>query len=109
MKELLFLNPEMKKGLNVTVRNGSKWMGVSIGEKLSIKETGNDKELYQCEIIGKSYIPFYLIPDKWLRNEHDKKCRTMKGLLEYGMKPAYKDFTQNNYVTVLFFEILIKN
>lgn len=103
--ELLFLNPVFHVGLNVTVRNGDKWMRAGINDQLLIKQTGIDKIIYTATLIGKALIPFKLIPDEWLANEHDPNCRNRKGLLLYGMQPAYPDFTEDNRVTVLFFQI----
>ena len=103
--DLLFLNPVFHDGLNITVRNGDKWMKVSVGDQLLIKKTGSEKVIYTGTLVGKAHIPFKLIPDAWLANEHDPDCRTRDGLLRNGMIPAYPDFTEENYVTVLLFTI----
>lgn len=103
--ELFFLNPVFHSGLNMTVRNGDKWMKTNIGDQLTIKETGKDQTIYTGTVIGKAYIPFKMIPDEWLAYDHDPSCHNREGLLLYGMKPAYPDFTEDNYVTVLFFNI----
>jgi len=103
--ELLFLCPVFHQGLNVTIRNGNKWMKANVGDQLLIKETGEDQIIYTGTVVGKAYIPFKMIPNEWLAYEHDPCCRTRKGLLIHGMQPAYHDFNENNYVTVLLFNI----
>ncbi len=103
--ELLFINPVFHKGINVTVRNGDKWMKAGVNDEVVIKKTGNDQVIYTATVVGKAYIPFKLISDEWLMKEHDPNCQNREGLLLYGMKPAYPNFTEDNYVTVLFFNI----
>jgi len=91
--------------MNVTVRNGNKWLKANVGDQLVIKKTGGEQIIYAGTVVGKAYIPFKMIPDTWLANEHDPDCRTREGLFLHGMKPAYPNFTENNYVTVLLFTI----
>ena len=105
VRDLFFLEPVFHPGLNVTVRNGDKWMQTNIGDGLLIKKTGEDTVIHTADLIAKAYVPFRLIPEAWLAYEHDPACRTLEGLFEYGMKPAYPDFTEDNYVTVLLFWI----
>lgn len=102
--DLLFLNPVFHSGLNISVRNGIKWMKADVGDQLFIKKTGSEKVVCTGTLKGKAYIPFKLIPDEWLANEHDPDCRTREGLLR-GMKLAYHDFTEENFVTVLLFTV----
>jgi len=103
--DLLFLEPVFHPGLNVTVRNGDKWMKADVGDDLLIKKTGEDKIIHTGMLLGKAYVPFKLIPDEWLAHEHDPKCLTREGLFEHGMKPAYPDFTEDDFVTVLLLVI----
>lgn len=103
--DLFFLEPVFHSGFNVTVRNGEKWMEAKVGDRLLLKKTGDDKVIHTAYLCGKAFMPFRMIPERWLAIEHDPKCRTLKGLLKHGMKPAYPDFTKDSFVTVLFFWI----
>lgn len=73
--DLFFRNPIFYEGLNITVRNGDKWMKVGIGDELLIKEAGENKVLFHGKVIGKAYLPFHLIPREWLEREHDPNCK----------------------------------
>ena len=59
--ELLFLNPIFHSGLNMSVRKGDKWIKVSPGDQLLIKQTGSDDIHLHGVVIGKALIPFKLI------------------------------------------------
>jgi hypothetical protein len=102
--ELLFQNPVFHPGLNVTVRNGDKWMKVDIGDSLVIKETGKDQQIAHGKVIGKALLPIKLIPDALLQYEHDPSCRNLAGLISE-MKRVYPDFSEGNLVTVLLFSL----
>ena len=103
--KILFLNPVFRKGLNITVRKEKKWINAKMGDFLSIKKTTENKEIARGKISEKAYLPFGLIPSKWLAFEHDSACHTKEGLF-LEMKRAYPNFTDRDYVTVIFFEIL---
>lgn len=103
-RELLFSNPVFHDGLNVTVRNGDKWMKVSPGDSLDIKETGQDAVIRNGAVVGKALIPFGLVPENWLALEHDPSCHALAGLLAE-MKRVYPGFNENSMVTVLIFRI----
>lgn len=102
--ELLFQNPVFHAGLNVTVRNGDKWMKANIGDSLAIKETGKDKVIKVGVVVGKALLPAKFIPESLLQYEHDLSCHNLMGLLTE-MKRIYPDFSKNSLVTILFFLI----
>ena len=106
MKELLFIECVFRAGMNVTVRRGDKWATTLIGgELVKLKKTGADFESGIGKIYGVALIPFLLIPNDWLRLEHDPSCTDMEGLLA-AMKRAYPDFRTDEYVSVVLFERL---
>lgn len=102
--ELLFMNPVFHPGMNVTVRNGDKWMKANVGDRLIIKETDKKDVLKHGRVVGKAHIPFKMVPEKWLDYEHDPSCHTYDGLLNE-MKRVYSGFSEENYVVVLLFEL----
>jgi len=109
MMKLLFINPELREGLNMTVRRGDKWFKQArLNDTLEIFKTGyEDHPSYRIatgQVVGLALIPFILIPSEWLAVEHDRACRNMKGLL-HAMKRAYPDFNDVEHVTVLLFTV----
>ncbi len=102
--ELFFQNPIFRKGLNVSVRNGEKWMNANIGDELLIKETDKDQTIAYGTLVGKALLPANLIPKSLLKHEHDPSCRNLAGLLSE-MHRVYSDFQENNLVTVLLFNL----
>lgn len=102
--ELLFQNPVFNSGLNVTCRNGDKWMKVNIGDSLAIKETGKDQVIATGTVLGKALLPAKLIPESLLYYEHDPSCRNLDGLL-CEMKRVYPGFSEDSMVTVLLFNL----
>lgn len=99
-KVMYFQNPEMKDGINLTVRRGVKWAHesglFSYGEpeleigRLIIEETC---VMRACDI-----------PETWLHNEHDPKCRTLKGLLKV-LDKVYTSFVSQEIVTLIWFTV----
>ena len=105
--ELLFINPELKEDLNVTVRRGDKWyQKASVGDLVVIKETETMTTISMGRIRGIAYIPYLLIPQEWLELEHDHLCRNRHGLLQ-AMIRAYPNFSSNGkeMITVIIFEL----
>lgn len=76
MKVLKFKNPSFKRGLNFTVRKGSWAKDVlNIGKRIKINSTINEAEIshiFTCK--------YKDIPKIVFKNEHDKTCRTRRGL-----------------------------
>lgn len=104
MRELLFLNPELKKGINVTVRRGLKWLGYSLVEPVVIKDTESGDEVGKGLIVGRLVLNFSEIPDEVLALEHDSSCTTLDGLYD-AMVRAYPDFKTTDICTILFFKV----
>ena len=110
MRTLLFLNPEIQEGLNLTVRNGFKWLGNSTFETLRVAKTGEeDTTLGHVEVI--TTIPIHKDEleryEHLLRYEHDPSCRTVFGL-RGAMDRAYPDGWGPS-LTLLFFVPVIKS
>lgn len=104
-KEILFGDFVFRKGINVTVRKGVKWHGA----KGAFMARPTKKESYEKAVveIGILETAIYLFRDlkaKVIDFEHDRRARTYSGLLK-GMREAYgEDFSENEYVTVVFFK-----
>ncbi len=89
MRELLFLNPAVRPGLNLTVRNGDKWANVHPGAVLEIKATYDAHgeptkgKLGHAVALGHAIAaqvvnwPAMSSPvlAKVLRHSHDRNCR----------------------------------
>ncbi len=58
--ELLFQNPVFRSGINVTVRNGDKWMKANVADLFQIKETGKDEVLYNDAVCVSARHIFHL-------------------------------------------------
>ena len=106
---LEFQDPELHKGLNVTIRLGDKWMDrVDIDDHVWLvdaMETGPNAIVGSGTIKGKMKVPFLYISEGLLQHQYDSSCRTMGGLYR-AMKRAYKDrFNENSICTVLLFEV----
>ena len=86
--ELKFNNKTFQEGINLTVRRGTKW------------ET---QDADNVNIVARVVMKFSDIKDYDLYHEHDKSCRTVKGLLR-AMKNTYSDFDINELVTLVYFE-----
>lgn len=103
MKTLRFLNPDIQEGLNLTVRNGSKWADLKCGEALRVVKTGEeDTELGRVVVINavrRSVLDG--LPSDLLRYEHDPSCRSPEGLRK-ALDEAYPDGWGPD-LTLLFF------
>jgi len=107
--ELLFLNPVLQTGLNVTVRKGDKWFSKArAGDELNIYETGktnfHERKAFG-KVVGLAFLPCNMIPSEWLLLEHDLTCRNQWGL-QKAMLRAYSNFKVNDLVTVILFDVL---
>ena len=106
--EILFQRPVFNKGLNVTVRNGDKWMKAEIGDTLLLKGTREDGDAIDTgkigTIVAKALLPADMVPDAFLLYEHDPYCRTQAELLSE-LERVYPGFSSDNLVTVLLFRI----
>ena len=108
-QQLLFKNPVLREGLNVTVRNGTKWLGqASPGDELDVYETGTEddpsKKIATVTHMANKRIDLdqETIPAIWLAMEHDPECRQMGGLIA-AMDRAYGEGQWGPKLTVVFF------
>ncbi len=103
-RELLFLNPVLHNGLNVTIRNGDKWLQAQPGDKLRIVNTKNNRVVGHATAVHAVSLPYTAVPDYWLTFEHDPTCENWKGL-KAAMNEAYGEGEWGPNVTVLFFMV----
>ena len=108
-REILFGDFVFRKGINVTVRKGLKWYGVSgtFTARPTKRELliGEDKREAEIVILETAIYRFRDLKAKVIDLEHDRRARTYSGLLK-GMREAYgEDFSENEYVTVVFFKV----
>lgn len=101
---MLFSNPCMKTGINLTVRRGTKWDGekgvVEFGKSVS---TSHTQILGHIRISNTQVFSFRDIPDTYLEFEHDKNCENKNDLFQI-MNEVYTDFRWNEIVTLVWFE-----
>lgn len=104
-RNLEFMNPMFRKGINVTVRDGLKWdMKIDmLPKRFEVRQTNNIPILGYATVIGKMVCKAIDIPKKVLELEHDPNCMAHMGLF-ISMRRAYGDnWNPNGEVTVLFF------
>lgn len=100
LPELKFDQPEFHGGINVTVRYGDKWLhAVDIGDTVQLGGTA-----HTARIVGKLYMNFHQIPAAVHKLNHDKNCRTVRGITEE-ITRIYGPFPNGiiGACTVLFF------
>lgn len=107
MQHLLFKNPSTQFGLNVTVRDGSKWADTQAGELLVISDSsveGKALDIDTALAIGSSWFANVTdIPEELLKFEHDSSCRETIGLI-HALDDAYgKGEWGADGLVVLFF------
>jgi hypothetical protein len=106
MQELKFVNPELRPGVNVTVRRGRAWAEkVWPGDRVTlvaVDDPNNPVEMTDAYIVSVLIVPFLRIPREVLRREHDKSCRDLDGLFRV-MRRVYNGFSADELVTVLEF------
>ena len=101
----MFFNKRIfNKGMNITIRKGSKWFKAQIGDTLIIKLSGTDKVITTTKVEAIAHIQYRTIPAYWLKFEQDPERQTHKGLLK-ALKEHYYDIKADDFVTVIFFEI----
>lgn len=116
MRELLFLNPALNDGVNLTVRNGTKWADVTPGERLTVRRSyaeldGRAKDdepaIATVTVLGAQVVNFADARSEpginaALAFEHDPACRTFDGLLT-AMERAYGEGQVSAEVTFVWF------
>jgi len=104
--ELLFINPELRAGYNVTIRKGTKWYGCD-NDDIKIYKTS---DLYRTNIIATGRIirtsirRFDEITEKDLIWEHDSDCMTIEGLAK-AMERAYAVILPDDIITIVEFNV----
>ena len=108
MEILRFNNPVFKPGLNCTMRRGYAWaerIGKAPAQSLLPVDIQDSEGNHVCFGKCKYYhiCKFCDIKAQWLESQHDPKCRTYNGLRD-AMIMAYGDnFSEIEYITVVWF------
>ncbi len=107
--DLLFLDPRVRPGLNLTVRNGLKWASVTPGDGLRICKTGEEHAtLHTGTVIAAQAGDFDLdnVPNfnAVLRFEHSPECRNVAGLKD-AMDRAYGEGSWGPTLTFVYFYV----
>ena len=86
--------------MNITVRNGTKWRKLDIGDKIMCCKLGEDTgpigtvNLICCCTLRNC-------PDSLLQKEHDKSCRYLGGLIKVLDRVYKKKFIGSEIVTLI--------
>lgn len=121
MHTLKFRNPKFRAGLNVTVRNGSKWADrVQAGDIVELGAVIDDPDAATCEghanmvekighaEIFHTAVAGYVdtIPAVWLQYHHGRTCATKLGLIK-ALDAVYpKGWGGDDGLTVVMFNVL---
>jgi len=102
METLKFAVMKFDVGMNITVRDGTKWATrVKPGDKVILAGLNDEPE--QRGIIHALYITqFWAIPAYMYEFEHDPACRTYPGLKTI-MEGLYPGFNDDSIVTAIMF------
>lgn len=101
MKPLVFNKPHFNKGINLAVRRGHKWHGLS-GQCVELEDT--DGNNYGTALITATQLRrFDEIDELELSLEHDPECRKWVNLLD-AMIQNYEEFSQQETVTLIWFD-----
>ena len=89
----------------LTVRRGYKWHNM-LGkhEPFFLVHMDGSKEL-KAKVLSTKVSYFDSISEDDLKMASNPECRTMSGLT-HNMKTLYKDFSTNEDVSLVFFEVL---
>ena len=87
-RRLDFLTPEFQPGVNLTVRNGSKWADARPGDLLDVYKTSDVQPRFTAEVVEVTVLTRAGLTDADLVNEHSPKCTTVAGL-SAAMEAAY--------------------
>jgi hypothetical protein len=104
MKTIEFKNPEFRRGLQVTVRRGRKWLDLIVGEVVKLVDTAGKIKPRTAEVVGVMCCRFHDIPQGTLDLEHDPQCVDRYVLLDE-MRRCYEGFEPWEVVTVVFFMV----
>ncbi|MFA5558896.1 MAG: hypothetical protein WDA59_05475 [Methanofastidiosum sp.] len=101
---LNFLNPEVQKGLNSTVRLGER-NEFQPGLELEIFETDKDVQISKAVVTEVKQKPYWKVTNYDLRFQHDIETRKLPGL-EEAMIRAYGDkIKSDSIVTIVYFKV----
>lgn len=104
MRELKFLNPTQHPGLNLTVREGTKWANVKPAEMIKMVGTNDGVVVGHARVAEAMVLPDVDdIADGLLEFEHDPACRTFEGL-KNALAEAYPE-GWGPVVTLLFYVV----
>lgn len=103
--DLEFINPGFNIGVNSTVRLGTKWAEKClIGDQVKCID-GNGKIWGVGNVVGMCLLPFNMIPDSIIVQQHSIHTQNRYGLAKE-MKLAYGDeFNEERLCTVILFEM----
>ena len=81
MRELLFLNPTLNAGLNLTVRTGTKWLDAQPGDLLDLVSTSTG-ESFGRALVAEAIMALNIdhLKPGMLAFERDPDCHTIGGL-----------------------------
>jgi len=102
MEKILFdNNNHHHDGLNITVRNGTKWKKLNVGDAIMCCEIdGKDTDfignvaLVYCGRLNEC-------PQQLLEEEHDPACQTFEGLKKVLSRVYNKEFDGSEVVTMI--------
>jgi hypothetical protein len=96
--------PTLYPGMNVTVRDGPKWLQHYLGDRTSVVLLGpNGKPIGTGEINHVMYLPLCELRPSWLL--HDPMgCTSLSAQLE-SLQSTYEGFTPTDDVSVVWFRV----
>lgn len=104
--KLNFINPQYRKGINVTTRLGTKWaMKISIGDTVTVSSNNYRSSHQNGEILGAFIGEFNLIPDEFIRLQHSQDTQTRHGLAEIMRESYGAKFEMDSICTVILFKM----
>lgn len=68
-RELLFADATMRRGLNVTVRNGARWLSLKTGEEIALRTT-DGRDIAPAHVVCAQFGAFDEFPDFVFRFHH---------------------------------------
>lgn len=106
---LLFKNPVFERGVNATVRLGTKWFRrIGPEQVVAVYQTRTDANpdyLFDAFVIDVIQTKICDIDEDILLHEHDPSCRNVRGLVEE-LKRVYprQNINGRTTVTIILFE-----
>ncbi len=93
------------RGWNTTVRRGTEWADLRVGDRIRLSTNGvlNEGLLSVASVKEVAVKRFLRITEGELELEHDPGCATIQGLHKV-MKAAYPNFSTNDVCTVVTYQ-----